>query len=49
MELTLSHEQTKTMLKNIMIEMMTEQKYLFYHVILEAMEEVAMAHAIIEG
>ncbi len=49
MELTINDEKMKDFLKEIIIEMMQEKRDLFYEIILEALEEVALANAIIEG
>ena len=49
MELTISDEQMKDALKEIIIEMIKEKKDVFYEIILEAIEEVALANAIADG
>ena len=49
MELTVSDEKMKDFMKEIMTEMIKERKDFFYEIILEAMEEVALADAIMEG
>ena len=49
MELTVSDEKMKDFMKEIMTEMIKERKDFFYEIILEAMEEVALANAIMEG
>ncbi len=49
MELTISDERMKDFIKEVIIEMIKEKKDLFYEVILEAIEEVALANAITEG
>ena len=49
MELTISDERMKDFIKEVVIEMIKEKKDLFYEVILEAIEEVALANAITEG
>ena len=49
MELTISEEQAKELLKRALVELMEEQRDLFYEVMLEAMEEIGLANAIREG
>lgn len=49
MELTINDEKMKDFMKEIIIEMIKEKRELFYEIILEAIEEVALANAIIEG
>ncbi len=49
MELTINDEKIKDFMKEIIIEMITEKKDLFYEIVLEAIEEVALANAIVEG
>jgi len=49
MELTINEEKMKDLMKEILIEMIKEKRELFYEIILEAIEEVALANAIMEG
>ena len=49
MELTISDEKTKALLKEVIIEMIQQKRELFYEIIAEAIEEVALANAISEG
>lgn len=49
MELIISDEKTKELLTEVIIEMMKQKKEIFYEIILEALEEVGLANAIIEG
>jgi esterase/lipase len=49
MELTVSDEKMKAFIKEIITEMIKERKDFFHEIVLEAMEEVAFANAIIEG
>jgi len=48
-ELTISEERAKALLKEVLIELLEEQSDLFYEVMLEAMEEIGLANAIREG
>ena len=48
-EVTLNAEQLKTLLKVAIIEILQEQKEVFTDLILEAMEDIALAKAIEEG
>jgi hypothetical protein len=49
MELIINDEKMKDVMKEIIIEMIKEKRDLFYEIILEALEEVALANAIVEG
>lgn len=49
MELVISDEKTKELLTEVIIKMIKEKRELFYEIILEAMEEVALANAIKQG
>jgi hypothetical protein len=49
MELTINDEKMKDFIKEIILELITEKRDLFYDIILEAVEEVALAKAIAEG
>jgi len=48
-ELTLNDVKTKELLKEVIIDLIKEKRDLFYEIILEALEEVALANAIKEG
>ena len=48
-EVTLNAEQLKTLLKAALIEILKEQKEVFTDLIIEAMEDIALAKAIEEG
>jgi hypothetical protein len=48
-EVTLNAEQLKTLLKAAIIEILQEQKEVFTELIIEAMEDIALAKAIEEG
>jgi hypothetical protein len=48
-ELTISEEQAKELLKQVLIELMEEKRDLFFEMILEAIEEIGLANAIQEG
>ena len=49
MELTINDEQMKIALKDAIIEMINEKRELFYEIMLEAIEDAALANAISEG
>jgi hypothetical protein len=49
MEITINEVQTKALIKEVVIELLQERRAEFYALILEAMEEVALANAIQEG
>jgi len=49
MELTISEKQAKELLKEVLIELMEEKRDLFLEVMLEAVEEIGLANAILEG
>ena len=49
MELMSSEIQTKALLKEVILELMTDNRELFLEIIMEAMEEIGLANAIIEG
>lgn len=48
-EVTLNAEQLKTLLKVAIVEILQEQKEVFTDLIIEAMEDMALAKAIEEG
>jgi hypothetical protein len=49
MELTISEKQAKALLKEVLIELLEEERDLFFEVMLEAIEEIGLANAIREG
>jgi hypothetical protein len=49
MSYTLDEKRMRKVMKDVLVEMMTEKKDLFYDLILEAIEEVALGKAIKEG
>lgn len=49
MELLLNDKKTKELLTEIMIELMQSKREFFHEIVLEALEEVSLANAIIEG
>jgi hypothetical protein len=49
MELTISDEKTKELLTEVLVEMIKEKRELFQEIVLEAIKEVGLANAIIEG
>lgn len=49
MELSISDEKTKQLLTEVMVELLTQQRNVLYDVVLEALEEVGLTHAISEG
>jgi hypothetical protein len=49
MQLTLDDEKTKALLTEVLIEMLQQKREVFYDIILDALEEVGLANAIIEG
>ncbi len=49
MELAISDEKTKELLTEVIIEMIKQKREIFYDIILEALEEVGLAKAIVEG
>jgi hypothetical protein len=49
MELNISDEKTKELLTEVMIELIKTRRDIFHEIILEALEEVGLANAIIEG
>jgi len=49
MELAISDEKTKELLTEVIVEMIKQKREIFYDIILEALEEVGLAKAIIEG
>jgi hypothetical protein len=49
MELAISDEKTKELLTEVIVEMIKQKREIFYDIILEALEEVGLAKAIVEG
>ena len=49
MEITFNDAQTKELLKEIVIELIRDKRDLFYEIVIEALEETALAAAIKEG
>ena len=49
MESLINEEKTKELLTEILIEMMQSKREIFYEIVLEALEEIGLANAIIEG
>ena len=49
MELTIDNEKTKELLTEVMIELIQNKREVFYEIIIEAMEEIGLANAIMEG
>lgn len=49
MQLTLDDEKTKALLTEVLVELLQQRRDVFYDIILEALEEVGLANAILEG
>jgi hypothetical protein len=49
MELTINEKQAKALLKEVLTELLEEERDLFFEVMLEAIEEIGLANAIREG
>jgi hypothetical protein len=49
MELTINEKQAKALLKEVLTELLEEERGLFFEVMLEAIEEIGLANAIREG
>jgi hypothetical protein len=49
MELSITDEKTKAMLTDVMVELMETKRSVFYDIVLKALEDVGLAHAIAEG
>jgi len=45
----ITEEKTKEILTEILIEMMQNKRELFYEIVIEALEDIALANAIMEG
>ena len=49
MSYTIDEKKMRKVMKDVLVEMITEKKELFYDLVLEAIEEVALGKAIKEG
>ena len=49
MQLTLDDAKTKELLTEVLVELLQQNRGLFYEIILDALEEVGLANAITEG
>ncbi len=49
MELTISDEKTKELLTEVLVEMMKNKREVFQEIVLDAIEEVGLANAIVDG
>jgi hypothetical protein len=49
MEAMVNEAQTKTLLKQVILELLQNRRSEFYELVIEAMEEVGLANAIREG
>ncbi len=49
MEIAFNDAKTKELLKEVVIELVKDKRDLFYEIIMEALEEIALANAIKEG
>ena len=49
MESLINEEKTKELLTEILVEMMQSKREIFYEIVLEALEEIGLANAILEG
>ncbi len=49
MELTLNEMQAKSLLKEVVLELVQEKRDWFFEVMVEALEEIGLANAIQEG
>ena len=49
MELLISDEKTKELLTEVVVELLKTKRNVLYDVVLEALEEVGLANAIVEG
>lgn len=49
MQLTLDDAKTKELLTEVLVELMQQKRGVFYELILNALEEVGLANAILEG
>ncbi|MBN1484895.1 MAG: hypothetical protein JXA37_09250 [Chloroflexia bacterium] len=49
MELTISETTAKELLKEVLVELIQEQREVFFEMMVEAIEEIGLANAIREG
>ncbi len=49
MQLTISDEKTKELLTEVLVQMIRDKREVFREIVLEAIEEVGLANAIVEG
>jgi hypothetical protein len=49
MQLTLDDAKTKELLTEVLVELLQQKRSVFYELILDALEEVGLANAILEG
>lgn len=49
MELTIGEETLKPLLEDVFIKMLQERRDLFYDIVIEALEDIALGNAIQEG
>lgn len=49
MQTVLDENQLRQVVKDVFVEMFEEKKNVFYDIVIEAMEDVALSHAIKEG
>ncbi|NMC02593.1 MAG: hypothetical protein GYA30_09510 [Chloroflexi bacterium] len=49
MELTLNEEQARSLLKEVMLELLQEKRDWFFEIVVEALEEIGLANAIQVG
>ncbi|HOS79804.1 MAG TPA: hypothetical protein PLJ24_06035 [Anaerolineae bacterium] len=49
MELTLNEEQARSLLKEVMLELLQEKRDWFFEIVVEALEEIGLANAIQAG
>ncbi|MBW4485921.1 MAG: hypothetical protein KME14_25630 [Tildeniella torsiva UHER 1998/13D] len=49
MQLTLDDDKTKALLTEVLVELLQQKREIFYELILDALEEVGLANAILEG
>lgn len=49
MQLTINDEKTKELLTEVLVEMLQQKREVFYEIVVEALEDVGLANAIVEG
>ncbi|WP_008315887.1 hypothetical protein [Leptolyngbya sp. PCC 6406] len=49
MQLILDDEKTKQLLTEVLVELLQQKREIFYDIVLDALEEVGLAQAMIEG